>query len=281
MSTSDASHVRYAELAAGYALNALDHDEQQAFLEHAQGCPSCRPALAGFFEVAAALADLAPPAAASPSLGARILAAASKEPAGSASKEPAGSASKEPAGSASQPSGIASEQPAGSMRPAPGEVRGGPGRSRWLRLAAAAAAVVIAAGGVTWGILAGSGGANQPPAAACSTQQKCYQVVLTAASGRPDAATVVVRNGSVTLIPARLPPDDVARQIYVLWQITGAHVPVAVGSFDVLAGRHAAIRIGSLAIPFASTAAFAVSLEHGRTIPPRPSHPVALGQVPA
>jgi anti-sigma-K factor RskA len=273
MSTSDSSHVRYAELAAGYALNALDHDEEQAFLEHAQRCPSCRPVLAGFFEVAAALADLAPPAPASPSLGARILAAASQEPANSARQEPAGSAS--------HPSGIATEQPAGSARPAPGEVRGGPGRSRWLRLAAAAAAVVIAAGGVTWGILAGSVGAHQPPAAACSTQQKCYQVVLTAASGRPDAATVVVRNGSVTLIPARLPPDDVARQIYVLWQITGAHVPVAVGSFDVRPGHHAAIRIGSLAIPFASTAAFAVSLEHGRTIPPRPSHPVALGQVPA
>ena len=82
-------------------------------------------------------------------------------------------------------------------------------------------------------------------------------------------------------MPSGLPADDRSRQVYVLWQITGKHTPLAIGSFDV--GRHSAapIRIGKLAVPYRSTWAFAVSIEHGRTIPASPSRPVALGQVSA
>jgi hypothetical protein len=66
--------------------------------------------------------------------------------------------------------------------------------------------------------------------------------------------------------------------VYVLWQITGAHVPLAVGSFDVRSGSRHAIKVGGLATAYRDTWAFAVSLEHGRAIPAQPSHPVALGQ---
>jgi hypothetical protein len=62
----------------------------------------------------------------------------------------------------------------------------------------------------------------------------------------------------------------------VLWQITGAGGPLAVGSFDVRGGHRA---VGDLAAPYASTRAFAVSLVHGRVIPARPSRPVTQGQV--
>ena len=61
----------------------------------------------------------------------------------------------------------------------------------------------------------------------------------------------------------------------------GAHVPLAVGSFDVRGHAGTPIRIGKLAVPYRGTLAFAVSLEHGRTIPAKPSHLVAIGQVSA
>jgi hypothetical protein len=46
-----------------------------------------------------------------------------------------------------------------------------------------------------------------------------------------------------------------------------------------MAGAAAPIRIGGLPAPYPGTRAFAVSLEHGRTIPARPSPPVAVGKV--
>ena len=44
------------ELAAGYALDALDPDERRLFEGHLGGCEQCRAELAAFEEAAAALA---------------------------------------------------------------------------------------------------------------------------------------------------------------------------------------------------------------------------------
>ncbi|HEY2443363.1 MAG TPA: hypothetical protein VGI31_09535, partial [Streptosporangiaceae bacterium] len=65
-----------------------------------------------------------------------------------------------------------------------------------------------------------------------------------------------------------------ADQIYVLWQIIGKLPPRAIGSFDVHSGSTAAIKIGKLSAPYRGTV-FAVSLEHGRKIPPAPTVVVA------
>jgi hypothetical protein len=111
---------------------------------------------------------------------------------------------------------------------------------------------------------------------------QCTQVVLTAAGGHHAVAgRVIIEGRTVWLRPDRMRADDTASEIYVLWQLTGKHFPLAVGSFDVRPGAHGAIKIGTLAASYRGTLAFAVSLEHGRTIPASPSQPVALGQVPA
>ena len=91
---------------------------------------------------------------------------------------------------------------------------------------------------------------------------------------------MIVTAGSAWLVPTGLRADDTARQIYVLWQITGAHVPLAVGSFDVRGHGGTPIRIGKLAVPYHGTLAFAVSLEHGRTIPAAPSRLVRWARSP-
>jgi hypothetical protein len=266
----EADHARLGELAAGYALHALDPQEEAEFLRHLPDCPECQDALAGYTEVTAALADSWPdsvPAEPDRQLGERIAAAIAAE-AGSAPPRPAAPGS----GSPPDPAG-----PAGSV-PSLDEHR----RRRRMRavIATAAAAAVVAAGAV-WGGLAASGGPPAAPAAGCAQAGTCREVVLTGAGSRHPAARVVVSGTTAWLEPAGLKADDPGRQIYVLWQITGKHTPVAVGSFQVSGHHGQPVRVGSLAVPYHSTWAFAVSIERGPTIPATPSRPVALGQVPA
>jgi anti-sigma factor RsiW len=67
------------ELSAGYALDALEPEERDAFERHLAGCPQCQEDLASFWEVAGALAVAADSAAPSPQLRDRILADARAE----------------------------------------------------------------------------------------------------------------------------------------------------------------------------------------------------------
>ncbi len=291
MTGQSREHAQFDELAAGYALHALEPDEERRFVRHAGQCGRCAAALADYAEVAAALAGTAPAAEPSPQLAARIMAAVADEMprAGQPASRPdaAGRASQGAAASplAASPQAAspqpASPQPASPLAASP---LAGPWwrqpRARRLKLAAAAAAVVIAGAGVWGGLAATGGGTAQRPLAGCVRARQCSEVVLTDAAHQRDA-TVIISGGSVWLQPASLPADNTTRQVYVLWQITGRHIPLAVGSFDVRPGAQAPIRIGALAAPYHGTWAFAVSLEHGRTIPASPSHPVALGQVSA
>ena len=262
-------HAKYDELAAGYALHALDPEDELLFLGHAEQCPRCQQSLAEYAEVATALAHSAPAAEPSPELGDRIMAAVIGDAARGRAVRPA----RPPAGAG-----------AGDRRAdePPAEVAALRRRrpSRRLQLAAAAAAVLVAGGGI-WGGLSAGGASPQPQAAGCVQARQCHEVKLTDATARGPVAKVIVTGASVWLMPSGLPADDTARQVYVLWQITGAHVPLAVGSFDVRRHADKPIRIGKLAVPYRGTLAFAVSLEHGRTIPATPSRLVALGPVSA
>jgi anti-sigma factor RsiW len=262
-------HTPYDELAAGHALHALDPQDERQFLAHLPGCPRCQATVSDFTEITAALADDWPDAGPSPQLagpspqlGERIMAAVTQAPAPGLA-EP----------------GPAAEQPA--AEPAATVTGLAERRRRRLRtyVASVAAAAVLITGGLVWGIRSGSGGGAAGPAAGCVRAGTCHQIELTGARSHAPAAKVIVTGRTAWLIPSGLPADNTARQVYVLWQITGAHTPLPVGSFDVRGHTSGPVRIGALAVPYRGTWAFAVSLEHGRTIPATPSRPVALGQV--
>lgn len=268
MSDSASGHDPFEELAAGYALDALEPTDEQLYLEHARDCPQCTRALAGYREVAAALAETAPPAEPSAQLGDRILAMARAGAEGRPGQQGPGTAAAQDAGE--QRTGTREHLP-------PGVHRLHPRRSRWLRpVSIAAAAALIAAGGI-WGGLEATSPGPARPAAFC--EHGCSEIVLTAKGTHQVAGKVFVRQQSVWMQPTDMKPDDTADQIYVLWQITGSKHPLAVGSFDVRKGTNAPIDIGPLAAPYHGTVAFAVSLEHGRSIPASPSSVAALGQV--
>jgi anti-sigma factor RsiW len=67
------------ELTAGYALDALDPAEREAFERHLAGCEQCQEELASFWEVTASLAAAADERAPSAALRDRILADARAE----------------------------------------------------------------------------------------------------------------------------------------------------------------------------------------------------------
>ena len=268
MTDSRPGHRRFDELAAGYALHALDSGEALLFVRHARQCGRCQRALAGYADVTAAMAELAPAAEPSPELAERIIAAAASD----------------------LVSGDPRAIPSPSTGPSPGEPRSRPSpqvlplrrrRRRRVRVAAAAAAATVVIGGGIWGGLAATGGGAAPPTLAdCVRAHRCAEVVLTAAATHRPAAKVIIRDGVAYMEPTAMRASP-GGEIYVLWQLTGAHTPLAVGSFDIKPGARGPVRIGGLAAPYRSTWAFAVSLEHGRTIPAKPSRPIALGQVPA
>jgi anti-sigma-K factor RskA len=67
------------ELCAGYALDALDPDDERRFEAHLAGCSSCQEELARMSATAASLAHAVPPAEPSDGLRSRIVEAARAE----------------------------------------------------------------------------------------------------------------------------------------------------------------------------------------------------------
>jgi hypothetical protein len=301
-------HAPYDELTAGYVLDALDPQDEADFAGHLPDCARCQDAVDRFTEIAGALAQTAPSVEPDPALADRIMAAVAHEPAPVGQADGADfAAPADRAGRAGHVAGLQSqaEQPEQAAQPEesrPAAVRrlhglprpaaqhravprtGRPRRPLRVIAAGVAAAAALIAGGATYAGLQGGGGSgSQPPAAGCALAKTCREIVLTAATSRAPAARLIIADGTAWLVPSGLKDDNTAQQVYVLWQITGGHIPLAVGSFDVR-GHHSGnhpIRIGALTVPYSGTWAFAVSLEHGRTIPATPSHPVALGQVPS
>lgn len=266
-------HARFDELAAGYALSALDPENERLFATHLPACPDCQQALAGYTLVTAGLAEgwiAGERAEPSPGLGERISAAVAQD---------AGPAPVTDLAAARQSAESAGPARPGRRTRAPRSGReSSPGRRRLVVLGASlAAAVALIAGGLIAIRLAGEHGRR--PAAACAAASACHQIALTAPGTATTTARVIVRGRAVWVVPVGLRPDNRARQIYVLWQITTGRRAVAIGTFDVVASAGHRLRIGSLPVGYRQTRAFAVSLERGRTAPASPSSPVAAGLV--
>src|SRR5437763_2430957 len=198
---------RWAELAAGHALHALEPEDEQEFTAHLATCATCQAELDEHSLVAAQLASLATdePAAAAPPWS-RIRRALT---------DPAVAIGATPAPEAT------SEDDAVVHRL----------RRRHVRILAAAAAVVglVAVGVAGWQVTDRSSGGTGVPAAiaGCHTADGCRVVTLLA--GKAEAGDVLVRNGQARVVPTAMPPLD-AEHVYVLWQLPrdGAPTPVTV-----------------------------------------------------
>jgi hypothetical protein len=264
--TAPDSHERYAELAAGHALHALEPGDEQVFLSHLASCADCQHELTLHTDTLGHLAYAAEPA----ELPGGILAGIRSEIGPAAFAEFADPGSMAP---------VASLDAARSRR------RGLEGRA--LVAAAAAAAMVLSLG--IWNVALHRQKSNadvraERLAAAVSTLEAGakHRVNLTDAQGSPVAIAVVRADDTVSLVVDGLARNNRATSTYVLWQKGSYGVVRAVGTFDVRGAGVDVIPNLALARDVVGVEGFAVTKEPGRHAPAAPgSKPVADGTLSA
>lgn len=234
-------HERWDELAAGFALDALEPAEEAELLAHLDDCEQCREALRDHQLVAAQLAALSEDDELAPPSWAAIR------------------------------GGIVGTE----TRPRSDDVVSiGERRSSWRSgrmLGAVAAALVIIAGVVT-AVAVNTGGQSAREAAIsnCRADAACHVVHLS--RGTNESAVVIVRQGNARVWPTALTsPSD--NRVYALWQLS------RVGPPTLLAQPVAATSTSSarLALPYDETTAFALSVEPAGAKATSPTHIVAIG----
>ncbi|MBM7804711.1 anti-sigma factor RsiW [Geodermatophilus bullaregiensis] len=298
MSARPDSHEPFDELAVGWALHALEPEDETVFGAHLPQCPRCARTVAETSEVMSALASDLPPAEPSPDLRDRLRAAVERTeqlppPAGirdPALTDPGLPAPTGPAVPA--PPGPAAgrrrtDRPAATGFPAYRPPAEDPERTAWRRvvpnaLAAAAVAAILALG--TWNVVLGS--ARDEARAVAAEQAEIVEALLqpgraTIAPVTDDGtpvATVVAREGQVEVVAHGLRVNDSSDFTYVLWGVQG-ETPVALGTFDVVSPRTDLRTVGSASTGLDDYEAYAISIEPGRQAPSEPTDVVANGQV--
>jgi anti-sigma-K factor RskA len=254
------------EQAVGYALHALEPDEEMAVRQHLPQCASCRAVARDTEEVLGALAasveQVDPPA----SLRDRIVARAAGTPQTTAARHQPPAPGPRPAA-----------EPARRPRPA---------RRRRLVAVAAALVAVVAIGGLAVRTTQLQAERDAQTARAQSVgvlldrlDDPGVRHALLAGDGGATVAAVLVADGQRQVFTIGLPANAVDSSTYVLWGLADG-VPQPLGTFDV-AAADAGQRVVGSAPPSEAFAAYAVSIEPGRTAPVTPSTVVASGEVRA
>lgn len=252
---TDTGHDAWAALAVGHALNALEPEDEQSFLEHLPGCPLCAGVLTDATAVMGSLAYAVEPVDPPPALLERIRA------------------------------GIADTAVPGQTTLVPMQRRTrpvSPLKSRaWL---AVAAALVLVLGLTSWNVVLQVRGRSQDRQIAqgvllsrCLHDVGCRTVELRAPNSDRPRATALVRPGEIQLLATALPRNDTRAEIYVLWQGADKAHLTALTSFDINRSGVTVIRSSGDANP--TRGLVAVSREPGRTVPPVPGEVVAIGTV--
>ncbi|MGY1642802.1 anti-sigma factor domain-containing protein [Geodermatophilus sp. SYSU D00703] len=277
-------HELFDELAVGWALRALEPEEETLVAAHLPECARCRGTVAETAEVMAALAAELPPAEPAERLRERLRTAVER------TEQLPLPPSAEPTVPEPRPGVTAPDRPAAGFRApvVPEPVHRGGFPTPWRRvlpsaLAAAAVAAILALG--TWNVVLST--ARDDAQAAVAEQARMIDALLTpgravvaplsADDGTP-VATVVARTGQVQVVAHGLPVNDARAQTYVVWGL-GGDAPVALGTFDVLRPRMDLLAVGSAATGLDDPPEYGISLEPGRQAPSAPTDVVARGEV--
>src|SRR3954469_11201754 len=196
-------HDHWEQLAAGFALDALEPEERADFSAHLASCAQCQE-LVDEHRLVAEQPGALPRADVSPPPWSAIRA------------------------------GVVGE----SQRPAEADVVVLRRRPRFATLAAAAAAVAIAGAAVATWQLARDGNGTQPLAsvAACRHTTGCHVVAL-GTTGGATPADLLVHDGHVAVVPTSMPAPP-AGSVWALWQVPRSGPPQLLTEFET--GRHTA-----------------------------------------
>lgn len=286
-------HETFDELAVGWALHALEPEDEELFAAHLPTCPRCRRTVSETTDVMGALAVDLPPVDPPERLRDRLRAAVEQT---EQLPRPARDDVRTTPPVPPPPTPVDRPAPvhrsgvstSGAHR-APVPLGGGDPRSSWRRvlpnaLVAAAVAAILALG--TWNVVISS--AREEAQATAAEQTELLDALLTpgratitplTADGTA-VATVVARDDQVQVVTAGLAPNDVREQTYVVWGL-GVGDPAALGTLDVTSPQPTLQTVGSGASGLQDYTGYAVSLEPGRSVPPEPGDIVASGEVPS
>ena len=227
------------ELTAGYALDALEPAERDAFERHLPGCEQCQEELASFWEVTSALASAADGPAPSPALRERILADAAAE----------------------------------KQTVVPLESR------RRLSPAFASVTAIAAAAALGLGIYSVSlNGTLDDTRAALSLQRGLTSVLAdpsaeTVALAAGDGSVLVANGGDAVLVLDRIEPLPAGKTLQS-WVIGADQKPLSAGTFQPT-GSHAVFRL-ERQVPAGGVVAVTIENDGGATTPTQP--PIAASK---
>jgi anti-sigma-K factor RskA len=285
MTPPQRDHEAFDELAVGWALHALEPEDEAAFTRHLPDCPRCSRTVAETEEVMGAMAADLPPAEPSEGLRARLRAAVQQTEQVRRPAAPARTGARPAEGRHREPDtdpGLRLPFPADAQDP---PLAGRPpARQRALLLTLAAAVAGVVGLGV-WNVTLSS---DRDRAVEVAAEQSAVveellrpgarvMAQLSDTDGRP-LATVVTRDGDLQVVSQGLAVNDDTAQTYVLWGVADG-APVPLGTFDV---ERSGLDVDAVVSPptgAGSFAQYAVSLEPGRQPPPEPSGVLAIGQV--
>lgn len=292
----------HTQQAVGWALHSLEPDEEMAVLMHLPHCDSCRQLAVEAEEVlsrlGASVQQIDPP----PGLRDRLMAKVADTP---QQQQPASlppttaipAVPPPPPSPPTEPVGVPAVPPRRDEergRTRPPDNRPGRGGSRWSRGArrlvagALALVAVLAIGG-----LAARNAQLEAERDAQIVQAQNLEHLLDqfdrpgvehALLAREDGSTiaaVVVENGRPQVFPIEMPANATDRETYVLWGVAEGANPAPLGTFDVTGNDEGLLGLGSPARASENYAAYAISLEPGRTAPAVPTQVVASGPVAA
>jgi hypothetical protein len=276
------------EQTVGWALHALEPDEEMAALEHLETCDACRQLAAEVAEVTSGLAEAVeqrePPAR----LRASIVEQAERtEQVRQVPSRPEPAVEERGAPMrAAAPSRPRHRATTGPDTPRPADRPTSRFRRPRSLLAIVAAVVVLAGGG---GLAAYAQQMRAERDASIAQSRDIFQMVaqfdqpgaqhafLAASPGAQPVAAVMVHGDQRQVMAVGLTPNGVADQTYVLWGLNEGAQPKPVGTFDVQPTPERPVSVGSAT--GGSFSQYAVSLERGRVAPASPSSVIASGQV--
>lgn len=267
------SHEPWEELAVGYALAALEPEDEQRFLAHLPNCPTCRQTVAQADGVLAQLAYAAEPANPPHQLLERLRATVGQSGTAGGDREPHSAAGR-----------VLHRRRSHRVGRRPGE--GGLASRLRTRGAALAFAALVTIGGLAgWNVALHNDVASQDTRASrvddllrSMAKPGAAKVALDEPQTGATKGFAVLDGQHVWLVLDGLAANNPAASTYVLWQKNAAGNAAALGSFDAAGGTQV-VDIGTMHPQPGGVAALAITKEHGRAIPAQPGTPVAAGPV--
>jgi hypothetical protein len=279
----DDEHGSWDELAVGWALHALEPEDEALFTGHLAGCARCAQTVADTAEVMGAMAGDLPPAEPSEGLRERLRAAVEETEQLPQRPRVVEQPPRPPTSPTPPPPATVGDL---DVR-APLPLRTVDRRPAWRRVlptALVAAAVAAVLSLAAWNVVVSS---DRDAARATAAEQSAVLDQLLA-PGRvavapvtqdgKTVATVVARQDRAQVVTSGLPVNDSHDQVYVLWGMQD-DLPKALGTFDVVTPQTDLRTVGSAATGLDDYSVYAISIEPGREAPSFPTDVIGQGEV--